>query len=257
MYTKCGKKSSSKTSKFTDEHRKSFDVNRKAAYAMAKQGKGRKALADSSSIGDMPPPPGDSSWALHNNTIHAASINVMRKECAEAGKRLREDLKEDDASVTDSSLHSASMDVMRKESVEAGERLCKDLKEDGASITDSSLIDVIISFDGTWHHQGFKSSHGVGITMSVDTGEILDDVVLSKLCVVCDKKAKLMNKDEFQAWLSEHKTSASCQQNFERPSMPMEMEAAKILWAQSIQVHKMWYVRVLSDGGNKTLERIE
>ena len=221
MCTKCGKKSSSKTSKLIDERGKSFDINRRVAYAMAEQGKGRQALADFCSIMGMPPPPSDSSWALHNNTIHAASMDVMRKECVQAGKRLREHLKEDDASVTD-----------------------------------SSLIDVTVSFDGTWHHRGFKSSHGVGIAMSVDTGEILDAVVLSKLCVVCDKKAKLLNKDEFQAWLSEHKASGSCQQNFEGPSTSMETKAAKILWVRSIQVHKMRYVRVLSDGDNKTLSAL-
>ena len=46
------------------------------------------------------------------------------------------------------------------------------------------IIDVVISYDGTWHHRGFKSSHGVGVVMSVDAGEILDAAVISKSCEI-------------------------------------------------------------------------
>ena len=36
---------------------------------------------------------------------------------------------------------------------------------------------MAVSYDGTWHHRGFKSCHGVGIVVSIDNREILDEVV--------------------------------------------------------------------------------
>jgi len=121
------------------------------------------------------------------------------------------------------------------------------------SITDSSVLEVTVSFDETWHHRGFKSSHGVGVAMSVDTGAILDAVVLSKTCSACQKHLAEKNPEEFKLWQLKHKEDGECEQNFDGPSTNMETAAAKLLWARSVRIHNMRYVRVLSDGDNKTL----
>ena len=210
-----------KTSRPVESGGKPYDVNRRALYAMTEQGKGRQALADFCTIMGMPPPPLDSSWALHSDNIHESAMKFMHGELVEAGIRLRQQLKKEDD-----------------------------------SITDSSLLNVTVSFDGTWHHRGFKSSHGVGVAMSVDTGQILDAVVLSKSCPTCEKNRNAKSREDFDAWYVQHKESGNCQQNFDGPSTSMETEAAKIIWQRSIELHKMQYINILSDGDNKTLSAL-
>ena len=51
----------------------------------------------------------------------------------------------------------------------------------------SQLLDVAVSFDGTWHHQGFKAFHSVDVVMSIDTREVLDVDMLWKDCSICSE----------------------------------------------------------------------
>ena len=88
--------------------------------------------------------------------------------------------------------------------------------------------------------------------MSVGTGEVLDTVVLSKICVTCEKNRRTKTDEEFQTWLFQHKESGNCHQNFEGPSTSMETEAAIIIWSRSVTMHNMHHVNVLSYGDNKT-----
>ena len=187
MCTKCGKKSSMNISKSITSTGICYDVNRGAAYAMSEERKGRQALVDFCSTLGMPPPSYESSWALHNNAIYETSVELMHKECKDAGNRLRQQLRNDDP-----------------------------------AITDTSLLDVTVSYDGTWHHQGFQSSHGVGVAMSVDTGEVLDTVVLSKICVTCEKNRSTKTGEEFQTWYvdQQSKTSTYDHENQRRKKLP-------------------------------------
>ena len=219
MCTSCGEKSSMLTSKQVNVGRgKAFDVNRRAVLAMSEQGKGREALASFCGIMGMQPPSASNSWMMHKEFICNTSMKLMQEEFIEAGQRLR-----------------------------------KQLKQDDDSITESSELEVTVSFDGTWHHRGFKSSNGVGVAMSVDTGEILDAVVLSKTCSTCQKHRAEKTPEEFEIWQLQHKNDGECEQNFDGPSANMETAASKILWARSVQLHNMRYMKMLSDGDNKTL----
>jgi len=60
-----------------------------------------------------------------------------------------------------------------------------------------------------WHHRSFKSSHGVGVAISVDTEEILDAVALSKSCVTCEKQRNSKSEEEFDLWLSIRKVGTA------------------------------------------------
>jgi len=84
--------------------------------------------------------------------------------------------------------HEAALHLQRKPT--ANDQTVNFIEDDFAQV-----LDVAISFDGTWHHRGFNSSHGVSIVMAVDTGEVLDFEVLSKDCSVCMKNdVQLMNR---------------------------------------------------------------
>ena len=57
--------------------------------------------------------------------------------------------------------------------------------KDNPEVLEDNTIDVAVFYDGTWHYKSFKSCHGVGIMVSIDTGEILDAEVISKTCETC------------------------------------------------------------------------
>ena len=49
-------------------------------------------------------------------------------------------------------------------------------------MTDETVLDIAVSFDGTWAKRGHTSLFGMVFAISVDTGEVLDYHVLSKFC---------------------------------------------------------------------------
>ena len=47
------------------------------------------------------------------------------------------------------------------------------------------MIEIAVSFDGTWSKRGFTANFGVGFVISVDTGQVLDYGFASKFCLQC------------------------------------------------------------------------
>ena len=219
--TKCSHKTQVRTSKLCQGRAgKSYEVNRRAAFAMSELGLGRQGMVDFCCIFDMPEPSTSDSWSQHNRTIHKSAKEVLEKELVEAGTRLRDEL---------------SMEV-----------------DDNNAM--NSPTDVMVSFDGTWHHRGFKSPHGVGVVMSVDTGQVLDVEVLSKECVECTRmRDKDPDSDDFMIWEYHHFEGGFCANNYEGPSSGMEQTAAKAVWERSIPQHNLRYVKMLCDGDSKAL----
>ena len=52
------------------------------------------------------------------------------------------------------------------------------------SIRDGDVIDICVSYDGSWHKRGFSSKYGVGTIVEMETGLILDYEALSLYCHV-------------------------------------------------------------------------
>jgi hypothetical protein len=48
-----------------------------------------------------------------------------------------------------------------------------------------SVIDIAVSFDGTWMKRGFTSLYGVGVCIDMLTGLVVDFHVRSKYCHKC------------------------------------------------------------------------
>lgn len=61
--------------------------------------------------------------------------------------------------------------------------------EDGCCMAD-------ISNNGTWMKRGYTAKIGIGVIMEVCTCFILDWEVLSKYCVVCERKERALEKKE-------------------------------------------------------------
>ena len=62
-------------------------------------------------------------------------------------------------------LSALSDDMAKAEMKAAGKRLRKQLIKDDDTITDESIIDVCVTYDGTWSKRGFTANHGVGIVI--------------------------------------------------------------------------------------------
>ena len=227
MCLKCGVKTNWETSKrvkpqvkhHTPGGKLPFAVNRCAAYSVSEIGLGREGLATFCGIMGMPLPSDTTPWHSQIKAVNNAANSEFCEEKKQAALRLRRLLKIE----------------------------LENLDESFDPEDCSQLLDVAVSFDGTWHHRGFKSSHGVGVVMSIDTGEVLDVEVLSKDCSICSK-----NPNPDDNWKKLHDESGFCEKNCDGPSTSMETQAAKLLWLRSKE-NGLQYTTVLSDGDNKTL----
>jgi hypothetical protein len=131
------------------------------------------------------------------------------------------------------------------------------LKENGSEDT-SSIVDVAVSFDGTWAKRGFTSLFGVVFVIAVVTGEVLDYHVISKSCQKCSlKKSKCKTDEEFEEWEVEHVFSGVCDINCNGSSPAMEVEGAKVLWSRSLDLHNIRYRWMVSDGDSKAHSAVE
>ena len=146
----------------------------------------------------------------------------------------------------------------QEEMKEAGIRLCKTLQVQDKAISDNSLLDVAVSFDGTWAKRGFTSMTGVVFVISVDTGEVLDSDVLSKTCEQCKQWEHIRDTEpqKYHEWKVSHIRSGSCDINFEGSSSAMEAKGAETLFARSIELHNMRYRWMVSDGDSMAFTRV-
>lgn len=113
-----------------------------------------------------------------------------------------------------------------------------------------AVINISVSFDGTWQKRGFTSNFGIGVCIDIITGLVIDFEVLSSYCHACVLKdsARRDNKiteQEYDTWKDAHQ---DCAKNFLGSSKAMEQEAAKRMWARSVNRHQLRYVEMLSDG---------
>ncbi|KAK3920022.1 Alpha-keto-acid decarboxylase, partial [Frankliniella fusca] len=118
------------------------------------------------------------------------------------------------------------------------------------SLQDSPVIDITVSFDGSWQKRGPTSNYGVGFVVDTKTGLILDMACASKYCHPCvlQEKALGAGTPEHKLWYEQHLASGMCKKNYDGSSKSMENAIAKILWDRSVSGCKMRYTTMLSDG---------
>ncbi|GFS79783.1 uncharacterized protein TNCV_749811 [Trichonephila clavipes] len=123
-------------------------------------------------------------------------------------------------------------------------------------LVQNNIIDITVSYDGTWYKKGHKSLYDIGIVIDVLTNLVVDFEVLSKYCHECSMAAKDSGEGspEFLIWKSGH--SEKCQKNFDGSSGSREMHAAYILWNQSISDCATRYTTILCDGDAKTHQHL-
>ena len=120
------------------------------------------------------------------------------------------------------------------------------------SLEEDSVIDLTVSFDGSWLTRGHSSMYGVGCVIEVTTGLVLDLVVQSLYCHSCACASARYNGEhtpEFKKWKDGH---TECNVNYSGSSGGMEADAAEQLWSRSEDRHRFRYTTLLSDGDAKT-----
>ena len=129
-------------------------------------------------------------------------------------------------------------------------------KRSGVVIGAEDVLDIPVSYDGTWLTRGHTSHVGVGCVVDLLTGLCIDFHVMSTYCHVCETKGTpLKDKpDEYEAWYNEHKKT--CDKNFNGTSGMMEVEAARVLWGRSVERYKLRYKIMICDGDSKTFNEL-
>ena len=212
----CSESTSLPTSSSATNHGKSQDVNHRAVYHSVETGGGYEGLAAFCSIVNMP--------CLSKPAYYQQVENIR--------VALEQEVKE--------------------EMKQAGQRLRQQILAENPEKADDDPLDVAVSFDGTWAKRGFTSLTGVVFVISIDTGEVLDYHVLSKVCQKCSIKKSKITEEEFE-WLLEHE----CDINFVGSSPAMESEGAIIMWRRSIESHNLRYKWMVSDGDSKAFSSVE
>ncbi|GFY02929.1 uncharacterized protein TNCV_3508091 [Trichonephila clavipes] len=80
-----------------------------------------------------------------------------------------------------------------------------------ASLKNQEIIDVSVSYDGTWQKRGHTSNLGLGIIIDILSGLVLDFEVLSKYCHNCVVAGRDMGVDsaEFHIWQKDMRMSVT------------------------------------------------
>ena len=107
--------------------------------------------------------------------------------------------------------------------------------ETDPSLADAELINVIVTYDGSWMKRGHNSAYGIGCVIDTVTGLVLDLTALSSYCQACSRaKARFGGSDtaKFHAWFRSHEND--CNKNYTGAGDGMEVTAAEIMWERSM-----------------------
>ena len=121
----------------------------------------------------------------------------------------------------------------------------------GVTEDKNGILDIAVSYDGTWQKRGHTSHNGAACTIDLLTGLPIDIEVLSNYCAKCSTTSDDIKNQE---WLENHATV--CSKNFNGTSGAMEVEAAEHLWKRSITKCKVRYTTMLSDGDSKAFDAL-
>ena len=122
---------------------------------------------------------------------------------------------------------------------------------------DYNIYDCSVSVDGTWQKRyGFSSLLGVIYLISMETGEVLDYVVKSKICFECKARSNWEKISErYKNWYRKHEKE--CAINHIESSGEMEKAAAVTMFLRSIEKHKLRYTVYVGDGDSSSFGEVK
>ena len=115
------------------------------------------------------------------------------------------------------------------------------------------VLNIGVSFDGSWQRRGHSSHNGIGVVIDLMTGLPVDYEVLSNVCNKC-KEGPKEGEDGYETWIQEHRPK--CQKNFDGSSNAMESKCATNIWQRSVDKLGLRYTTMLSDGDSKSFDAV-
>jgi len=112
-----------------------------------------------------------------------------------------------------------------------------------------------VSSDSSWAKRGFASLIGIVSLIGKYTGKILDVVVKSSVCKMCEKWAGKEHELEYDAWYEEHKEH--CTANHTGSAGKMEVDGVLEMFSRSISLHNVYYKNYIGDGDTKTFKNLK
>ena len=152
-----------------------FGVNLRATLAFRGIGCGHSAMKE---------------WASTMNLAHVMSYDAYRTAHQK---------------IADASRHTFQ-EIARK----SREAIVSAYNEIGEHPDENGILNIAVSFDGSWQKRGFTSHNGIAVVIDLPTGLPIDFEVLSNFCIKC--KAVEGEQDDLE-WKKRHEPN--CPKNFE------------------------------------------
>ncbi|KAK3933236.1 Large tegument protein deneddylase [Frankliniella fusca] len=139
---------------------------------------------------------------------------------------------------------------------EASTKVAEDSMTQAAAeeATATGKQNITVSGDGSWQKRGFSSLFGVVTLIGLLTGKVIDFLVLSLLCKVCDAYKGEKEGPEFEEWQEQH--ASECTKNHEGSSGKMEVDGMVQLFKRSEERRGVIYENYIGDGDSKTYKAI-
>ncbi|GFU60954.1 uncharacterized protein TNCV_3372711 [Trichonephila clavipes] len=106
-------------------------------------------------------------------------------------------------------FNSHKAKVLKGHRVESNQLLLdvrKNVREAYGSKNDKDIVDIVVSYDGSWLTREHTSYIGVGCVIDLLTGFVIDYEVMSKPCGECEQTKFALEEDsaEFRIWHEGH-----------------------------------------------------
>ena len=144
-------------------------------------------------------------------------------------------------------IESSSLTTFNNISVKSRDAIVNAYHKIGVDPDKDGVLDICVSFDGSWQKRGHSSHNGVASVIDLVTGFPIDFEVLSNYCNKCKIAEGLPGDAEWKA-----KHAVNCPKNFDGTANAMEAECAQRLWKRSIKKNNFKYTTMLSDGDSKS-----
>ncbi|KAK8721717.1 hypothetical protein OTU49_012530, partial [Cherax quadricarinatus] len=123
---------------------------------------------------------------------------------------------------------------------------------------DAGILDIDVTYDGTWHTRGHHSNIGIGVAIDALTKLVVDYQIFSKYCNMCSflenrLNSKKITNEKYEEFRKKHELE--CNINYSGTSAKMESEAAVMMWERSLE-NKLRYKTIVSDGDSNTYKAI-
>ncbi|GFN89755.1 hypothetical protein PoB_001626100 [Plakobranchus ocellatus] len=120
------------------------------------------------------------------------------------------------------------------------------------------ILNVRVSYDGTWAKRGHTSKIRAGAVIEIMTGFVTDFHAMSLYCQLCasvGEHLRQQNKTSYEEWRESHRTSSRCTCNYQGSSGGMEVCGALTIWNRSMD-RGMRYTTFVGDGDSKTFSAL-